>query len=212
MRTILIEGASTAHGWFDEEHGGWTNRLGLSMMGRNQECPTDAIVINNCAMPGAALSAVLKGFEADLVRAQRSMGPILPILSVGLNEARTFPGREPSVVPADRFKAQLGQYLIDARATNYPAILVGPQWVDETKTQPVAKLGFSVTNNRLEEYGAIMQEVALKEDATYVDIFTHFRDNGGVELLSTDGCHPNALGHAAIHRQVLTAIESTNFL
>jgi lysophospholipase L1-like esterase len=135
----------------------------------------------------------------------------MPILSAGLNEARSSAkGRSP-VVPEDRFRAQLSQYFIVARATDSPAILVGPQWVDECKTQPVANLGFCVTNEHLEIYGDIMRQVAHKEGAIYVDLYGDFKDNGGIELLADDGCHPNALGHAAIHRQILASVQSTDF-
>ncbi len=208
MRTILIEGASTAHGWFDDKLHGWANRLALGVMDYSQRDPTNAIIVDNRAVPGMALSGILKRFETDLAQAQLNSSGVTPVLSTGLNEARTFPGRTQSLVPADRFRVQLNQYFIVARAVSSPAILVGPQWVDEDLTQPVDKLGFSVTNDRLAEYGEIMRQVSDAKGATYVDIHNHFKENGGTELLSEDGCHPNALGHAAIYSQVLGAMKT----
>ncbi len=212
MHTILVEGASTAHGWFDEELNGWTNRLELEMLEHNQTNPAEAIIVDNRALPGIALNGILKNFEADVMWALRVSDRVLPVLSAGLNEAKTSPTGSRSCVSLDRFSAQLGQFFIHARSTGSPAILVGPQWVDEDRTQPVANFGFSVTNSSLEAYSEVMRSIADDEGAVFVDTFAYFRDNGGSELLSRDGCHPNALGHAAMHRQVSEAIRSTGFI
>ena len=60
MRTVLIQGSSTAAGWHDFERGGWVNRLSTDVLEFNAIHTTEAINFQNDAIPGNTILPILR--------------------------------------------------------------------------------------------------------------------------------------------------------
>lgn len=203
MRTILIEGGSTACGWFDNERGGWAARLNADCVPFNQEHRINPLYIANSAMPALMLRGALRAYES---RVQYYNGIIKPddswrlisIISFGVNEAKVAPGevlplRSPEGFGDDLLKLQGINTRLDVRS-----IYVGPQPVQENKTWPTVT-GYCLEDGLLEEYGEIMHVAATEAGASYINTRELFEAEGLDNVLDGDGYHPNARGHEILH-------------
>lgn len=204
MKTILVEGGSTAYGFYDAEQAGWANRLQVRLAGQEQTRSSNPTIVVNRALPGRSLPAVTRGFGEMVANFQR-MGDVAAVVSCGLNEAKIFPGKPDSIVSADHFYAHLGKLVTIAEDHDLPLVLVGPQPVNEAKTTPTTH-GARIYNATLEAHSQLMREVCAEGDAVFVDTYKLLGDYPLAEVLDQDGYHPNALGHVVLEQAVSGAL------
>lgn len=200
MKTIYVDGGSTAYGMFDAERGGWAARLHLQTMMDNASHMTNPTVVTNRAMPGRTLGAVLRGFSNDTVPYLRQ-GGVTAVVQVGLNEAKIFPGSDRPIVDIEKFGSQLMQLSGTTYDKGIRTILVGPQPIDETlaRSNPTGSI---MEDDLIEAYGEVMRQTAEAEGMAYVDTRTLFADHSLGEVLAPDGYHPNALGHTMLFQAI----------
>lgn len=194
MKTIYIEGGSTAYGMFDLQQGGWANRLQVATM-REIEDITDPTVVVNHALPGRTLPAIMRDV-ASRAADYRRYGPVAAVLQVGFNEAKVYPPNTMPIITTRRFGDQLLRFCSEICSGEVSPILVGPQptagVIDNT-----LGTGSLIRNDLIAEYAEVMRTTAAETGTPYVDTQAIFADSLE-ELLADDGYHPNELGHLVI--------------
>ncbi len=210
MRTIFIEGASTAFGMHDYERGGWAARLHLDLMAANAANILDPTIVVNRAVPGMTLPAIARNVVPEMVRFRR-IGPVTTILSVGMNEAKILPGETKPLISLLQFQLELGKYATHARGLDIPTVYVGPQPIDIQRTVPTSS-GSILEDDLLEEYASVMRETAQETDMPFVDTRALLSGHDLSEVLDRDGYHPNSLGHAILHDAVKAALTQLHVL
>jgi lysophospholipase L1-like esterase len=209
MNIVYIEGDSTTFGVLDLEMGGWPNRLHVAML-REATNLEDATMVTSRAMLGRTLPAILR--EADTnMRYYSQFGSVAATLQVGMNESKIFPGSTAPIVPIRLFGEQLVRFCTIARQRNCTPIVVGPPPVNISPDSPTLN-DVIIKDELLIEYGDTMRSVANDAGIPYVDTRAVFASSGRPlqELLSPDGYHPNALGHAALAQAVYEALPFRN--
>ncbi|HEU4914248.1 MAG TPA: GDSL-type esterase/lipase family protein [Candidatus Saccharimonadales bacterium] len=199
MNTLLIEGASSAYGYFDFEAGGWAGRLKTRKMQEGMDNILESTLVINNALPGQSLAGVTRELQARIQNYQR-FGLVAVAAQVGLNEAKIYPPNTRPVVSALYFGGQVLRFCEIVQSEGSVPILVGPGPVDESHDLPAIS-GAVLRNDAISAYADVMRETAERQGAVYVDIRQAYADSGYSmdDLVAReDGSHPSPLGHAVI--------------
>lgn len=189
MNSICIFGDSTAWGAWDMEKGGWVNRLWFHVAKRVGD---NYVEVYNCSVSGGTTDTILERFENE---AKIRNGDAL-IFQTGGNDAsyENTPGNY--LVSPRKFRGNLEEIIKRAKKITKNIIFMDLKNCDESKTMPVSWINIYYTNENIQEYSKIMEEVCREYGVTFLDI------NPLDDQDFDDGLHPNAKGHEKIFNQV----------
>lgn len=199
MNTLLIEGASSAYGYFDFEAGGWAGRLKSRKMQEGMDNILESTFVINNAFPGQSLAGVNRELQGRMQNYKR-LGPVAVAAQVGLNEAKIYPPSTKPVVSTSFFAGHVIRFCETVLAEQAVPILVSPGPVDESRDLPTIS-GAVLKNDAISAYADVMRDTAARYGVIYVDTRQAYADSGYPlhELVAPqDGSHPSALGHAVI--------------
>lgn len=189
IESICVFGDSTAWGAWDLEKGGWVNRLWFHVAKRAGD---NYVEIYNQSISGGTTDTILNRFESETKI--RNADAI--IFQTGGNDAsyKHTPGNY--LVPPEKFKANLEEIIRRARKITENIVFMDLKNCDESKTMPVPWIDIYYTNENIQKYSKLMEDVCRENKVLFLDI----------GLLSNedfdDGLHPNAAGHEKIFVQV----------
>ncbi|MCA6092409.1 GDSL-type esterase/lipase family protein [Streptomyces sp. SCA3-4] len=190
---IVIVGDSIAYGRCDP-HGGWAAHLAAAhIAGDEARCR-----VFNLAIPGTTLTEVGEQTPALL-------GPRLPdtlLLAAGINDSALRLAEEQSHDGLAHIADSLGSLAVTALSHNARLVVMGPVWLDETRTGDYWGLRF--TEARALALRETLQTWCAGNHVDYLDMWEPLRDRPG---LFTDGLHPTPEGHRELHRH-LAALSS----
>lgn len=187
--SICIFGDSTAWGAWDMEKGGWANRLWLHVAKRNEE---EYVEIYNLSISGGTTETILQRFENEA----RLREADALIFQTGGNDASY--AHEPGnfIVQPGKFRENLIEIIKRAKKITDRIIFMDLKNCDESRTTPVSWIDIYYTNENIERYSEIMQEVCREHKIPFLDVGS--LDNTDFE----DGLHPNTEGHRKIFEKV----------
>jgi len=189
MRSICIFGDSTAWGAWDIEKGGWVNRLWFYVAKRSGE---DYVMIYNQSISGGTTDTILARFEAEAKI--RNADAI--IFQTGGNDASYEHASDNYLVQPDKFRSNLEEIIKRAKQITKNIIFMDLKNCDESKTTPVPWRDIYYTNENIQKYSKIMENVCKENNVSFLDIDP--LENGDFD----DGLHPNTRGHEKIFIQV----------
>lgn len=211
MRSILIDGSSTAYGMHGGADGGWAVRLHRETGFYNERNVANPICVYNHGIPGITLPVVnRKSYAAAVLHPSGVSNQVVRILSVGINEAKILPGRERPIVSLGHFASELEIYSSKSLLQRAETIYVGPQPVDESKTNPIRETGSIIEDDYVEEYAELMRQQANRDLVPYIDVRAMFAKHDMSEVMHEDGRHPNAFGHRLIYQAVRRELVELN--
>lgn len=195
---ILFFGDSITQGFWDSE-GGWVERLRKnydSLALKDLKNNTQPEVFN-LGVSGDTTRNLLARIENETKVRKWLDDPLFVVIAIGTNDD-LFESDKQYVSP-EEFKGNLEQIVAILTPITQGIILVGNPACDETKTMPVSWGDFSYSNKELERSEQTIEQVAIKNDLSYVPIFKIFKAklDDGAALLA-DGLHPNDQGHQLI--------------
>ncbi|MFD9690806.1 GDSL-type esterase/lipase family protein [Kitasatospora sp. NPDC001309] len=186
---IVIVGDSIAYGRCDPQ-GGWTGHLAAAHIAANE---TQNRVFN-LAVPGSTLADVSAQTPALLPPRH----PDTLIVAAGINDSAV-----PLAGPGDghdglaHLTAHLDSLAATARRHNARLVVVGPVWLDETRTGDYEGLRF--TTDRALALRTALRAWCADHHLDFLDLWEPLRDQ---PHLLVDGLHPDAAGHKELHRHL----------
>jgi lysophospholipase L1-like esterase len=197
VSTIVVEGSSTAYGYYDAQYHGWANRLRMEVQSYNQANTCTPIVIDNRATPGLTVARIVGDIGDDLDRQVNRSHQLTSVLAVGINESKIMPGCTRPVMPLTAFGIGVRRCVEYSQALGARTLLVGPQPPGEDQLVSEAT-GSTLETDLTEEYSEVMRQVAAETGQPFVDVYGLYGEAPGL-YLSDDKIHPNALGHMTLH-------------
>lgn len=195
--SICIFGDSTAWGAWDMEKGGWVNRLWFHVAKRDE----DYVEIYNQSISGGTTETILERFENE----SNIRGAEAIIFQTGGNDASCDkPGN--FMVSPDKFKSNLEEIIKRAKKITDRFVFMDLKNCDESKTTPVPWIPIYYTNENIEKYSKIMEDVCKENNIPFLDVGT--LDNEDFD----DGLHPNASGHNKIFIKVKEFLEENSWI
>lgn len=195
--SICIFGDSTAWGAWDMEKGGWVNRLWF-YVGKRDE---NYVEIYNQSISGGTTETILERFENEAkIRNSEAI-----IFQTGGNDASyDKPGN--FMVSPEKFKSNLEEIIKRAKKITDKIVFMDLKNCDESKTTPVSWIPIYYTNENIEKYSKIMEEVCKENSIPFLDI--GLLNNEDFD----DGLHPNAEGHRKIFTKVKDFLVENNWI
>uniref|UniRef100_A0AAU2VG55 SGNH/GDSL hydrolase family protein n=1 Tax=Streptomyces sp. NBC_00003 TaxID=2903608 RepID=A0AAU2VG55_9ACTN len=182
-------GDSIAYGRCDP-HGGWAARFAATHIAGNE---TEHRVFN-LAIPGSTLIDVCEQ-TPPLLAARR---PDTLLVAAGINDCAlpldTAQARSDGLAHiADR----LASLADTAQSHNARLVVMGPTWLDETRTRDYEGLRFTLA--RAQALRESIRAWCVQNHIDHLDMWEPL--NGRAELL-VDGLHPTPEGHQALSRHL----------
>ena len=195
-KKLFVFGDSVVHGIWDDEMGGWVNRLDVYLK-QNFLSDNNFIEVYNLGVDGDTSENLLNRFEFETYqRTIPEQGDIF-LIAIGVNDSAFLKNQDENFIPRIQFKENL-QYIITlAKKYSERIIFVGLTPVDEKITN--SKEGVVCYENEyIEEYDKIIKSVCEKNDLIFIDVLNEFKKGNHKKLLDGDGLHPNSNGHQKI--------------
>ncbi len=198
-KSICIFGDSTAWGAWDLEKGGWVSRLWFHVAKRPEE---NYVEVYNCSISGGTTDTILERFESEA----KIRGANMIIFQTGGNDASYQTTPDNFMVSEDKFKENIEEIIRRARLITRDIVFMDLKNCDESKTMPVPWIDIYYTNENIQRYSKIMEEVCKKNEVLFLDIDLLRNDE------FDDGLHPNAQGHEKIFQQVKKFLEDKKWI
>jgi len=161
--------------------------------------------VHNVGIGGERTDQALARLEREVI-AQR---PHIVTIMYGSNDSFVDPGKAESRLSEAKYRANLAEIVRRVQATGALAVVMAPpRFAEEFRRNGLGE----DANVRLAPYTELARQVAREADATLVDHFAGWSaaQAGGRKLQAwtTDGCHPNAEGHADLAARMLPLLSS----
>ena len=167
----------------------------------------------HAAHPEAGIRVVNKGVSGNTVRdlAARwevdvlAVAPATLCVMIGINDVwRQFdsPQRPEIAVGPEEYRDTLAKLVTSARPKVQSLYLASPYFIEPNRAEPMRQ--------RMDEYGAIVRELAAANGAVFVDTqaaFDRVLAHMHPSALAGDRIHPGPVGHMVIARAFLEAFD-----
>lgn len=192
MVCICIFGESTTWGAWDEEKGGWVNRLKLSL----SPLLNYDIEIYNLGVSGDTTNDILKRFDVEA----RARKPDVIIFSCGGNDSGCIKSDGNYIVKPKKYEKNLKKLVKKAKKFTNKVIFMGLKSVDNSKTLPVPwdKERYYFNHN-MELYDNILKKFCKENKLHFIDTINLLCNK---DLDEDDGLHLNSNGHKKIFSKV----------
>jgi lysophospholipase L1-like esterase len=200
MAQIFAFGHSVTYGKGDTE-GGWTQRLDRELKNLNLENE-----VYNLGIPGDTTKQLLDRTE-EVTRRIYSEADVLIMIQIGANDIQKEGGE--LRVPLGKFEENLQKIIEKAKKLTKNVILLGDGYTTIEGSLPWAPEK-KVKDERAEKYHLIREEVAEKEEISYLSIRENWTKEEWRNYLH-DGVHPNNEGHQKIRKMVSKELEKQKY-
>ena len=189
-KRICVFGASVTSGYWDEEMGGWANRLRLSIVNSVDR----KYSVYNLGISGDTTEDLLKRLRNEC----EARHPSIVIIGIGSNDSSCRDKFKKYFISPDNFLENLKKLKKIVNLFTKKFIFIGLTAVDESKTIP-APFGRKLfyRNENIEKYNKIIKKFCEENDLPFIEMYD-LLDKEDLE----DGLHPNSAGHEKIFQRV----------
>ncbi len=137
-----------------------------------------------------------------------SLKPDIVTVMYGTNDSYVDQGKSESRITVDAYRSNLETIVAELlRRGIQPVLMTEPRWAEDANPNGLGEN----PNVRLEPYVVVCREVARKWKLPLVDHFALWSDSrkSGANLRewTTDGCHPNPVGHQKLTATMLPVVQ-----
>lgn len=198
---ILVFGDSITYGAWDNEKGGWVNRIRLALENKSE------IYFNiyNLGIPGDTTINLKKRFDNECNQRFNIDDKTIIIFSIGINDSQITENKR-TILISD-FKKNIEELNDKAKQYTSHILFIGLTKVDETRTKPVLwDNNINYINEEIIKYNEELKNICKEKEINYLDVYN---------LLDTtdldDGLHPNNNGHQKLCEEILKYLQN-NFI
>ncbi|MDP3882196.1 MAG: SGNH/GDSL hydrolase family protein [Nanoarchaeota archaeon] len=184
-QSICIFGASSTHGFYDVEKGGWPDRLKSYLYTKNSE--EDYYEVFNLGISGNTTEDLLARFKNEA----STRKPTIIIISLGDNDSALN-------ISLKKYEENMNTIIKQAKEFTKNIVILGAKKVNEKITNPVPwNKDAHYTNANIQKYDDKLKEISEKGKVSYLSLFNLLNDSD-----LHDGLHPNSQGHEKIFQVV----------
>jgi len=202
MANILVFGTSTTYGAWDSE-GGWVQRLRKFIDQKiiDSNFQLDYLVYN-LGISGDKSKDILDRFESETVpRLDKYGGENIFLFHLGINDCIFSETLGKTEVSEENFRSTLSELLAKASKYSSKVVIIGAMPVDDRVNPMPWSPKRAYRNEFVERFNQIMEEVAEKEGAHFVEAYKKFIETDYSSLLA-DGVHMNDEGYRRLFELV----------
>lgn len=180
---ICVFGDSIVWGAWDKEKAGWVNRLAIYCQNKNNED-----IVYNLGIPSETTSDLIKRIKNEC----ESRNPNTVIISIGINDALYLNDIEKNKIDIETFENNIEEIIDICKIYTRNILFIGLTRVNEKYTVPISwNHNESYFNKNIGKYNQKIKECCIKKQIAFLNIL----DTMEMQNLSSDGIHPNEMGH-----------------
>jgi lysophospholipase L1-like esterase len=195
MFGILVCGDSISFGRGESPNVGWSGRLKKYFEPQEfHNC------LFNLGIPGDTTTTLLKRFETEIKSRIRYIRPgdkFIVMIAIGINDSRGLGFPNKLQTKPIKFENNISKLIQIAKKYTKHVVVIGLTTIDEDITNPFENT--YLTNNRIQEYDAILKKSAQNNKIQYINLFNTISKSNYKKLL-VDGVHPNKRGYEEIYK------------
>lgn len=194
MVKILVFGDSIAWWAFDNEKGGWVERLKTNFF---QNYSDQYIGVYNLAVSSNDTRGILKFLESDINKIDKiEPEEYILLFSIGSNDLRYIDKPDNIFVPQDEFEENLQKIIMIAKKYSKKIFFTGLMGVDDKLTQPWNENEFW-QNKDIEKYDEIISRICRENQIHFIPLLNLINKSD-----LSDWLHPNTQGHEKIYNYI----------
>lgn len=198
---ILIFGDSITYGAWDNEKGGWVNRLRLALENKNETY----FNIYNLGISGDTTLNLKKRFDNEFFYRFSIESKTIIIFSIGINDSQIVNSKSSTYI--NNFRENIIELIDKARKFSSYVLFIGLTRVDEARVMPVYwDDDISYSNEEIIKYNKELKNICEDKKVDCLDVF----DLLNIKDLD-DGLHPNNNGHQKLCEVVLKYLQDKFF-
>ena len=157
----------------------------------------------NAGIGGERTDQAIKRLDAAVIQRR----PRIVLIMYGTNDSYVDQGKQESRITVQAYRSNLSS-MIEKLLLNgiEPIVMTPPRWAADAPTNGINQ----TPNLSLELFAKACRDVATQNGVPLIDHFAHWTsaETSGKNLRAwtTDGCHPNRLGHVEIAKQILRVV------
>ncbi|GBE19904.1 MAG TPA: hypothetical protein ENG87_02920 [Candidatus Pacearchaeota archaeon] len=187
MVNIMIFGDSIVFGGWDDELGGWANRLKIFCMKHNDEHN-----VFNLGIVGDRSEWLLERFKFEAEQRLSEEENII-IFAIGMNDSYA--------IKPEKFEENIKKLIKLSRKFTRRILFVGLINVIEKVTNPVPWCRDAFYKNKnIEQFDGVLRDICIKHKLSFIEVYNLFGKDDF--YLPDDGLHPNPKGHEKIFNLV----------
>ena len=191
MDKILIFGDSIAQGYWDDEFGGWAERLKIFCMKNDED-----VTVHNHGYSGDTSEELLKRLEFERKNGRLEDKDVAIIFAIGMNDSGFIHSEDSLQVNQEKFKKNIDKIIQSVKKLQIKYFFVGINNVIDSITDPVPwHLDISYKNENIKKYNKIIKLICEENNINFIDIFNLLNRS---DFYNDDGVHPNPKGHQKI--------------
>lgn len=195
MTKILIFGDSIAWGAFDDEKGGWAERLKTKYLSTFDN--DNGVGVYNLSVSSNNTRGVLHSIENEIGKFNKiEPDDYILLFSIGCNDSACSSSIDDFGVPPDEFIHNLERIIAISKKYSQNIIFTGLTMVDEGLTMPWGEDSFW-ENARIKRYNDEIDNICRDNDLEFIPLW-----NIITEADLSDGMHPDSAGHGKIFAQI----------
>ncbi|MFH0923304.1 MAG: GDSL-type esterase/lipase family protein [Candidatus Falkowbacteria bacterium] len=188
-KRICVFGDSITWGAFDDEKGGWVDRLKLINFTQNEY-----VEIYNLGVSGDTTENVLSRIEVELSARE----PEFVIFSIGSNDSSYIKSEDNNFVDLEKFYKNLNKLYKITKKFTKEIVFIGLTKSNEKKTNPIPwDQDICCTNENIKKYDLAIKNFCKENNLPFIEMFDLLKDED-----LEDGLHPNAQGHEKMFQRV----------
>jgi lysophospholipase L1-like esterase len=161
--------------------------------------PARSVRVTNMGISGNTVRDLAARWDTDVL----ALKPDWLTVMIGINDVwRQFDAvRQAEAVPPEEFARTYDGLLIRTRSQVKGLVLMTPYYIEPSSTD--------MMRLRMNEYGAIVKQLAMEHDAICVDTqaaFDRALAHHESAVFAVDRVHPNRIGHMILARAFLNAV------
>lgn len=199
---ILVFGDSLVYGAWDSQ-GGWCDRLKQRFhREKNGAAASRKMQLFNLGIGGEDSEALLRRFTTEISTRAKAEWPLVILIATGANDTRMQQAGSPRI-SSEKYRKNLENLIAQAQVVTQSILLVG---IAPVQNDTQSFKGTILSNAVLKHYDAIMSAVAAQTGVPKVQLFEAL-STSQEQIFSSDGVHPNDVGHALIEQLVAVELE-----
>ncbi|ATL41950.1 SGNH/GDSL hydrolase family protein [Elizabethkingia sp. HX WHF] len=203
MINCLCFGDSITYGEYDGVSGGWTDILKRYFHSRFINENIEELNVFNLGIGGETTDGLVKRFSTE-VTARTSPDQNLIFFAYGANDVALKDGKR--MTDFEKFKINLQEVIEKAKKITSHLYFISILPVASAIDGITVPSGKQRSNQIIEEYNQLLQELAAQHEIVFIDLYHSFFTEKDI-LLSGDGVHPNDKGYQFIAEHIKPFIE-----
>lgn len=212
---ILVFGDSITQGFFDEEQGGWCNRL-VSLVNKREhdaDYEYNKSVVN-LGVSGDTTEDLLKRVKIE-TESRLLKYPVddydVAIVAIGVNDSQFEMDSHENKIPVEQSIENIANITSILKEYVAKLVFVGLAPVVDERIQPMSwKITHGYSNDDIARYNKAIKQFARENECLFIDMDGVY-EGKEAECLP-DGIHPNAEGHRMIFERVKEVLETEGIL